>query len=186
MVLGGGDSAMDCARSAIRQGAEKVTVAYRGTVDAMRASIKEKQAALEEGIELLTEHVPVKILGNKNVTGMLFDISTKDQQSINCDVVILAVGQVNKPASWMTQLGIQTNNRGAIVVDKDGKTSHEKIYAGGDNTNGPDLVVTAIAAGRKAAAGIEKNLTSHFVLHKAYQGLFNQKQAPSIAAGSQS
>ena len=186
MVLGGGDSAMDCARSAIRQGAEKVTVAYRGTIDAMRASKKEKQAALEEGIEFLTEHVPVKILGNKNVSRIVFDINGNDLKSVDCDVVILAIGQFNKLASWMTHLGIQTNEQGAIVVDEDGKTSHEKIYAGGDNTNGPDLVVTAIASGRKAAAGIEKNLTSHFVLHKAYQGLFNQKQAPSIAAGSQS
>jgi glutamate synthase (NADPH/NADH) small chain len=186
MVLGGGDSAMDCARSAIRQGAEKVTVAYRGTIDAMRASKKEKQAALEEGIEFLTGHVPVKILGNNTVTRIMFVINGNDLKSNDCDVVILAIGQINKPASWMTQLGIKTNEQGAIVVDEDGKTSHEKIYAGGDNTNGPDLVVTAISAGRKAAAGIEKNLTSRFVLHKSYQTLFHQKQLHPLAARSPS
>ncbi|NIA02674.1 MAG: FAD-dependent oxidoreductase [Planctomycetia bacterium] len=184
MVLGGGDSAIDCARSALRQGAVKVTVAYRGTASAMRASLKEKQAAIEEGVQFLYDHVPVKILGNKDVSCMLFNINDDGLESVDCDAVILAIGQVNKPAGWMSQLGIKTNEQGAIVVDEEGKTAHEKIYAGGDNTNGSDLVVTAIAAGRKAAAGIEKNLTSHFVLHKYYKTLFNQNQPLSITAGS--
>ncbi len=162
VVLGGGDSAMDCARSAIRQGAEKVTVAYRRGEEFMRASAKEQQLAREEGIELLFEYVPTDITGETCVDGVLFEIN-KFQQFIRCDVVILALGQVNKIESWMGTFGIQTDDRGVILVDANGRTSNEKFYAGGDNTNGPDLVVTAVKAGRIAAAGIEQQLSAGFI-----------------------
>jgi len=156
IVLGGGDSAMDSARSAIRQGAAKVMVAYRGIEEKMRASPKEKQAALDEGVNFLFEHQPVEIQGDKTVSSVGFK-HHDNKTFIHCDAVIFAIGQINKTESWMTRLGIQTDEQNAIIINAQGQTSHEKIYAGGDNTNGPDLVVTAIASGRKAADGMLKN-----------------------------
>ncbi len=163
LVIGGGDSAIDCARSAIRQRAAKVTIVYRGNEQAMRATPKEKQAAWEEGVQLRLEYAPIQILGEKHVTGVRFDKVVSGQETINCDVVIFAIGQVNSPQIWMKSLGIKTDQRGLIIVDKNGRTSNPKIYAGGDNTLGPDLVVTAIVAGRCAAEGIKKNITSGFL-----------------------
>ena len=154
LIIGGGDSAMDCSRSAIRQGAEEVTVVYRGNEQAMRATPREKQAAWEEGVRLRLEYAPTQVLGEKHVTGVRFDKVVSGQETIDCDVVIFAVGQVNRPQTWMTQLGIETDQHGVIIVDDNGRTSNPKIYAGGDNTLGPDLVVTAVAAGRRAAEGI--------------------------------
>jgi glutamate synthase (NADPH/NADH) small chain len=154
LVIGGGDSAMDCARSAIRLNAADVTIVYRGNEQAMRATPKEKQAAWEEGVRLRLEYAPVAVLGEKHVTGVRFDKVVSGQENIRCDVVIFAVGQVNRPQAWMTQLDLKTDQHGIIVVDKNGQTSNSKIYAGGDNTLGPDLVVTAVAAGRRAAEGI--------------------------------
>ncbi len=154
LVIGGGDSAMDCARSAVRQNAADVTIVYRGNEQAMRATPKEKQAAWEEGVRLRLEYAPTAVLGDKHVTGVSFDKVVSGQETINCDAVIFAVGQVNKVQPWMTQLGLETDRRGVIVVDENGRTSNPKVYAGGDNTLGPDLVVTAVAAGRRAADGI--------------------------------
>ena len=154
LVIGGGDSAMDCARSAVRQGAAAVTVAYRREEQAMRATPKEKQAACEEGVFFRMERAPLQVLGDETVTGVRFSTPDGGQETLACDVVIFAVGQVNRPQTWMTRLGIATDQRGVIVVDDNGRTSHPKIYAGGDNTLGPDLVVTAVAAGRRAAEGM--------------------------------
>lgn len=154
LVIGGGDSAVDCARSAIRQGAAEVTIAYRGTEEAMRATPKEKQAAWEEGVRMKMEYAPTQVLGDESVSGVRFDNLVSDQEIIDCDTVIFAVGQINKPQPWMTRLGITTSQRGAIMVDINGRTSNPRIYAGGDNTLGPDLVVTAVAAGRRAAKGM--------------------------------
>jgi glutamate synthase (NADPH/NADH) small chain len=159
VVLGGGDSAMDCARTAIRQGASSVTLAYRDTTHAMRASPKERQAAQEEGVAFLFEHIPVAVLGEAGVTGMSFKCHGQAVQ-LDCERVIFAVGQVNWMPDWLTRLGIAATPQGAMVVDDLGRTGHPKIYAGGDNTLGPSLVVTAIAAGRRAAQGIRKDLRS--------------------------
>ena len=154
LVIGGGDSAMDCARSAIRQGAAEVTIVYRGNEQALRATPKEKQAAWEEGVSLRLEFAPVQVLGEKYVTAVTFDHVVGWHETIKCDAVIFAVGQVNRPQAWMSQLGLKTDQNGIIIVDEHGRTSNPKIYAGGDNTLGPDLVVTAVAAGRRAAEGI--------------------------------
>ena len=157
LVIGGGDSAIDCARSALRQGAAEVTMAYRGNEQAMRATPKEKQAAWEEGVRLRLEYAPIEVIGDESVTGVHFDKVVSGREVIDCDVVIFAVGQVNKPQAWMTPLNIETDQQGIIIVDDNGQTSNSKIYAGGDNTLGPDLVVTAVAAGRRAANGILKS-----------------------------
>ncbi len=154
LVIGGGDSAMDCARSAIRQSAAEVTIVYRGNEQALRATPKEKQAAWEEGVSLRLEFAPIQVLGEKHVTAVTFDHVVGWHETIKCDAVIFAVGQVNRPQAWMSQQGLKTDQNGIIIVDEHGRTSNPKIYAGGDNTLGPDLVVTAVAAGRRAAEGI--------------------------------
>jgi glutamate synthase (NADPH/NADH) small chain len=154
LVIGGGDSAMDCARSAVRQGAAAVTVAYRREEQAMRATPKEKQAAFEEGVFFRMERAPTHVLGDEAVTGVRFNTPAGGQETIACDVVILAVGQALRPPAWLNRFDVQTDAQGAIWVDAHGRTSHARIYAGGDNTHGPDLVVTAIAAGRRAAEGM--------------------------------
>ncbi len=154
LVVGGGDTAIDCARSALREGAAEVHVAYRGDVEAMRASPGERQAACAEGMRLHLHHVPVEILGDAHVTGLRFDTPADTPAVIACDRVVLALGQVCAPPPWLGRLGVETDPDGRIRVDAQGRTSHRKIFAGGDNTTGPALVVTAIAAGRKAADGI--------------------------------
>jgi glutamate synthase (NADPH/NADH) small chain len=83
-----------------------------------------------------------------------FNTPAGGQETIACDVVILAVGQALRPPAWLNRFDVQTDAQGAIWVDAHGRTSHARIYAGGDNTHGPDLVVTAIAAGRRAAEGM--------------------------------
>ena len=154
LVIGGGDSAMDCARSAVRQGAAAVTVAYRRDERAMRATPREKQAALEEGVFFRMECAPVRLLGNGAVSGVKFERPDGGQEIIACDRVILAVGQVPRPPAWLARFGVEVDAQGLVRVDERGRTSHPRIYAGGDNTHGPDLVVTAIAAGRRAAVGM--------------------------------
>ena len=154
LVIGAGDSAMDCVRSAVRQGAASVTLAYRRDEQAMRATPKEKQAALEEGIVFRLQRVPTQVLGDEAVGGVRFNTPGGGQETIACDVLILAVGQVPRPPAWLEHFDVQIDQQGIIQVDEYGRTSNAKIYAGGDNTNGPDLVVTAIAAGRQAAHGI--------------------------------
>ena len=156
LVLGGGDSAMDCARSALRQGAAKVTVVCRATAEAMRASPKEQQAAREEGVEFRFQHVPKAVLGENSITAVRFGTDT-DDKVLDCDALVCAIGQVNHAPDWLLRLGVKTDACGVILIDEQGRTSHPRIYAGGDNSHGPDLVVTAIAAGRRAAAGMRKH-----------------------------
>ncbi len=154
LVIGAGDSAIDCVRSAVRQGAASVTLAYRRNEQAMRATPKEKQAALEEGVVFRMECVPTQVLGDETVSGVRFDKPDGGQEVIDCDALILAVGQIPRPPAWLERFEVEIDEQGIIRVDENGRTSNAKIYAGGDNTNGPDLVVTAIAAGRQAAHGI--------------------------------
>jgi glutamate synthase (NADPH/NADH) small chain len=149
LVLGGGDSAMDCARSARRLGAT-VSVATRGD---FRASPKEAQAAREEGVDLLAQHVPQLLLGSEAVEGVRFD-SPGTSRDLPADRVILALGQVPAPPAWLAAHGVALDEAGRIVVDGRGCTTQPKLYAGGDNTRGPDLVVTAMAAGHRAAEGM--------------------------------
>ena len=150
IVLGGGDSAMDCARSAIRQGAARVTVAYRGREGFMTASPKEQQSAREEGVEFLYGLTPVSIAGERDVEAISFKSDVGDV-TVACEQIIYAFGQVSRPPAWLERIGIASDEHGRLIVDECGETSHHGIYAGGDNCHGPDLVVSAVAAGRLAA-----------------------------------
>ncbi|MEA3290994.1 MAG: FAD-dependent oxidoreductase [Pseudomonadota bacterium] len=152
LVLGGGDTAMDCARTALRLGAA-VTVAYRGPEARLRASPKEVAMAREEGALLLLEHAPLECEGAGQVRGVRFN-TPGGTPLVEANRVVLALGQQPDPPSWLAEFNIATESDGRIQVDDQGHTSHPKIWAGGDNTLGPDLAVTAMAAGRKAAEGM--------------------------------
>jgi len=178
LVIGGGDTAMDCARSAVRQGAADVTVVYRGDEKGVRASPREMQAARDEGVRFRLECAPINVLGDDTVTGVCFVDPSGGQASFPCDAVIFAVGQVCRPADWLRRLGVESSARGIIQVDAHGRTSHVKIYAGGDNTLGPDLVVTAIAAGRRAAEGILDSFRPSRRAKEAVSAMFTSQQIP--------
>ena len=160
LVLGGGVTAIYCARCAVRQGAASVTIAYRRGPEKMRASPKEIAATREEGVDFVFHKRPQEVVGEGKLEGIRFkdDIgggAKGGQGNVNaCDVAIVAFGQEAERTSWLTQLGIATDAQGFIAVDKNGRTSHPKVFSGGDNAHGPDLVVTALAAGRRAAQGI--------------------------------
>ncbi|RDH84165.1 MAG: glutamate synthase small subunit [endosymbiont of Escarpia spicata] len=182
LVVGGGDTAMDCARAALRLGAE-VNVAYRGPKECLRASPKEITLAQEEGARFLLEHQPRQISHSVGVaspprnslgptaddrrecaapTTVEFD-TPEGIQKIESDRVILALGQRANPPAWLGNFGIATEPDGRIRVDPQGRTTHPGIWAGGDNTLGPNLAVNAIAAGLTAAEGI---LTSFSLLQR--------------------
>ncbi|MCU7890176.1 MAG: glutamate synthase subunit beta [Candidatus Thiodiazotropha sp. (ex Ustalcina ferruginea)] len=142
LVLGGGDTAMDCARSALRLGAE-VTIAYRGPVDSLRASPKEITLTREEGGQFVLEHTPIRCEGTQQVTRVHFD-TPSGKQVIDASKVLLALGQQPAPPPWLTVLDIATEPSGNIRVDTQGHTTHPKIWAGGDNTLGPNLAVNSM------------------------------------------
>ena len=149
LVLGGGDTAMDCARASRRLGA-RVTVAYRGPASRLRALPKEVALAKEEGVGFLFEHCPEAIQGEARVRGVRFS----NGETVAADRIVIAFGQQPAPPPWLADLGVELEADGRICVDADGRTSHPRIYAGGDATHGPDLAVTAMAAGIRAAEGM--------------------------------
>jgi glutamate synthase (NADPH/NADH) small chain len=174
VVLGGGDTAMDCNRTAIRQDASGVTCAYRRDEANMPGSMREVANAREEGIEFLFNRQPVEIVGDSTVEGVKL-VSTRlgepDQQGrrrpelipgseeiLPADVVVIAFGFRPDPAEWFSDFSIDTDETGRVTAPERNiypfQTSNPNIFAGGDMVRGSDLVVTAIYEGRKAAEGI--------------------------------
>lgn len=152
IVLGGGDSAMDCARAAKRCGARSVKVTYRGSSENMRASLEERALTMADGVELVFNHNPAAIEGTGAVSSILFDVEGASR-SVKCNQVILALGQQGSAPDWLSQFGVELD-QGQVIVDSDGRTSASKLYAGGDCSYGPDLISTAAAAGRRAAISV--------------------------------
>jgi glutamate synthase (NADPH/NADH) small chain len=178
IVLGGGDTSMDCNRTAIRQGAKSVTCVYRRDEKNMPGSMKEVANAKEEGVKFLFNRQPIEIFGSTKAEGVKF-ISTElgdadengrrvaqiiegSEQSLDADVVVIAFGFRPNPADWFTSSEINIDTAGKVIAPelpvKPGahhfQTSNPKIFAGGDMVRGSDLVVTAIYEGRKAAEGM--------------------------------
>ena len=175
VVLGGGDTAMDCVRTAVRQGAESVICAYRRDEENMPGSRREVQNAREEGVEFLFNRQPVAIatddgkvkgvefvetaLGNADASGRQRPepIPGSDQLR-EADAVIVAFGFQPSPAPWFAEFDIALDQWGRVKAEKEAanpfQTSNPKVFAGGDMVRGSDLVVTAIAEGRDAALGI--------------------------------
>lgn len=159
LVLGGGDTAIDCARSAVRQGSADVTIAYRRGPEQMRAFPKEIAYAREEGVNFAFHQTPEALVGEEKLRGIRFNNSADGHGNVHaCDVAIVAFGQDADDNGWLKHLNIATDDRGFFVVDENGGTTHPKVFVGGDNSHGPDLVVTAVAAGRRASQGILASL----------------------------
>lgn len=174
VVLGGGDTAMDCNRTAIRQGASSVQCAYRRDEENMPGSRREVNNAREEGVEFLWNRQPIEVVGDDKVEGIkvvttaLGEPDERGRRSpqpvpdseeiIAADAVIIAFGFRPSPAPWFANFGIEVNSWGGVVAPADGKcayqTTNEKVFAGGDMVRGSDLVVTAVWEGRQAAEGI--------------------------------
>lgn len=178
VVLGGGDTGMDCNRTAIRQGAKQVICAYRRDEENMPGSRREVTNSREEGVEFLFNRQPIEILGTDKVTGVKV-IETRlgdpdaggrrrpepvpgSEQVLPADAVIVAFGFRPSPADWFDDFGIKTLPNGRLQVQRSGdhrfQTSRAGVFAGGDMVRGSDLVVTAIHEGREAAEGISRYL----------------------------
>jgi glutamate synthase (NADPH/NADH) small chain len=169
VVVGGGNVAMDAARTARRMGA-KVTLVYRRRKDDLPARLAETHHAEEEEIEFITCANPVQILGEQVVTGVecvrmqMCELDTSgrpaskpidgDTFTIDCDVVIQAIGQGPNPALVREIPGVERGRAGNVIADGDGKTAHPKIFAAGDVTTGAATVILAMGGAKKAAKSI--------------------------------
>jgi glutamate synthase (NADPH/NADH) small chain len=176
IVLGGGDTAMDCNRTAIRQGAKSVTCLYRRDEQNMPGSKREVQNAREEGVDFKFNIQPIDIVGSGKVEGVKIvntHLGEPDQNGrrvpvpvpgseriYKADAVIVAFGFRASPADWFKDFEIETDKSGLVLAEEKQafsfQTSNEKIFSGGDMVRGSDLVVTAIWEGREAAKSIIK------------------------------
>lgn len=171
-IVGGGNVAMDCARTVKRLGAKEVKVIYRRSIEQMPAEDKEIEDAIKEGVEFLFQNNIVKIIGNKNVEKVEL-IKTKLIQKegenrlvpiniestnyeINVDYVIMALGA--NPDKFVNDLGLKLNKWGNIEINEKYQTSDKKIYAGGDLAGVRGTVAWAAFSGREAAREIIENI----------------------------
>lgn len=177
VVVGGGNVAMDAARSALRLGAEEVSIVYRRGEDEMPARREEIEHAKEEGITFRLLTNPVRILGDEkfNVTGVeciKMELGEPDQSGrrspvpvegseflIPADVVVIAIGTSPNPIIFKGSEGLEQNRRGTVVADEEtGATSKCGVFAGGDVVTGAATVISAMGAGKKAAKAIDEFL----------------------------
>ena len=170
VVVGAGNVAMDAARTAMRLGADKVTVVYRRSRDEMPARKEEIEHAEEEGIRFMLLTSPVEVLGKDKVEGLkvikmrLTEPDEKNRRrpvpiensefEIECDQVIMALGTSPNPILKRSAPDLETDAKGVIKVDENGLTSVDRVYAGGDAATGAATVILAMSAGKRAAAAI--------------------------------
>ena len=187
-VVGGGNVAMDAARTALRLGADKVYIVYRRSMEELPARREEVEHAQEEGIEFLLLNNPVEILGYENpddrrdprngfVTGMKcikMQLGEPDERGrrrpipiegsefvLDVDTVIISIGTSPNPLIKSTTAGLEVNKRGGIIVEEDtGATTKEGVYAGGDAVTGAATVISAMGAGKTAARAIDEYLSN--------------------------
>lgn len=178
VVLGGGDTSMDCNRTAIRQGARSVECVYRRDEASLPGSKRDYKNSVEEGVHFVFNRQPVEIVGTEKVEGVKVkatrlgapdargrrqtEVIDGSEEIIPADAVVIAFGYRPNPPEWLTAFGVQCHADGRIKVSADPKkafqTTHPKIFAGGDMVRGSDLVVTAVFEGREAARGILHSL----------------------------
>ena len=185
-VVGGGNVAMDAARTALRLGAEKVYIVYRRSMEELPARREEVEHAEEEGIEFRLLCNPLEILGYHNpenardpkngfVTGMTcvkMELGSPDEKgrrrpvavegsefTLDVDTVIMSIGTSPNPLIKSTTKGLDVNARGGIIVNEDGLTSRNAVYAGGDAVTGAATVISAMGAGKTAAKAIDESLS---------------------------
>ncbi|MBQ7641252.1 MAG: NADPH-dependent glutamate synthase [Acholeplasmatales bacterium] len=187
IVVGGGNVAMDAARTALRLGADKVHIVYRRSMEELPARKEEVEHAMEEGIEFNLLCNPVEILGYDNpedkrdpkngfVTGVKcikMELGAPDEKGrrrpvpvpgsefvIDADAVIISIGTSPNPLIKATTKGLEVNNHGGIIVNENGLTSREGVYAGGDAVTGAATVISAMGAGKVAAKAIDEYLSN--------------------------
>jgi len=177
VVIGGGDTASDCLRTALRLGADEVTCLYRRTEREMPGGKKDRAMAKEEGAKYRFLTQPIRfiaggdgclaaveclemVLGEPDAKGRRKPVPVEGSNfSVACDTAILALGYWPDPIIGKSTSGLETHDWGLITADKmTGATSREGVFSGGDCVTGPDLVVTAMVAGRKAAWAIDEYL----------------------------
>ena len=185
-VVGGGNVAMDAARTALRLGAQKVYIIYRRSMEELPARLEEVEHAIEEGIEFSLLCAPTEILGYNNgedprdpkngfVKGMRLikmELGEPDakgrrrpvevegsEYEIEVDTVIMSIGTSPNPLIKSTTDGLEVNSRGGIIVNEDGLTSRGRVYAGGDAVTGAATVISAMGAGKTAASAIDEYLS---------------------------
>jgi glutamate synthase (NADPH) small chain len=181
MVLGGGDTGMDCNRTAVRQGATSVACTYRRDEANMPGSRRDYKNSKEEGVEFLFNRQPIEIVGSERVEGVKL-IRTRlgapgprgrripepipgSEEVVPADAVIIAFGFLPSPPQWFNGNDIRLHANGRVRVSAARQmpfqTTNEKVFAGGDMVRGSDLVVTAVFEGREAAGGILTYLNIH-------------------------
>jgi len=173
-VIGGGNVAMDSARSALRLGAEEVCIVYRRSRDELPAREEEIENAEEEGILCKFLATPTRFIGDdkgwvKAMECVCMELGPPDESgrrrpmpirgsefTMDVDTVIVAIGRTPNPIIQSTTDGLQVTKNGTIVADENGKTSIEGVYAGGDIVTGEATVISAMGAGKKAARAIHE------------------------------
>ncbi len=179
VVLGGGDTAMDCVRTAIRQGASEVFCLYRRDRENMPGSQREVDNAMEEGVQFLFNVQALEIMKEKGAASAVRVVETRlglpdesgrqrpeaiegSERCVEADAVIVAYGFQASPENWFGEFDIRTNQWGLVEASETDEfafqTSNPKVFAAGDMVRGADLVVTAVADARKAAEGIVRYL----------------------------
>jgi formate dehydrogenase beta subunit len=187
LILGGGNTAMDCCRTARRLGGEDVRVTVRSTYEAMKASPWEKEDAMREDIPFFPNHAPKEfVLEDGKLVGMLFDtvesvydesgkrklVPTGDEPVfMPADDVLVAIGQ-EASFPWIERdIGIEFNEWGMPIVDETTfRTTNEKIFIGGDAAWGPENIITAVAHGHQAAVSIDLQLSGRDILDRPAPG----------------
>ena len=185
-VVGGGNVAMDAARTALRLGADKVYIVYRRSMEELPARREEVEHAEEEGIEFKLLCNPIEVLGYENpddkrdpkngfVTGIKcirMELGEPDEKGrrrpipiegsefvLDVDTVVISIGTSPNPLIKSTTKGLEVNKHGGIIVNEDGLTSREGVYAGGDAVTGAATVISAMGAGKVAAKAIDEYLS---------------------------
>jgi glutamate synthase (NADPH/NADH) small chain len=177
VVIGGGDTSMDCVRTAVRLGAQEVSCVYRRTENEMQGRIEERVHAREEGVNFQFLTIPLRFLGDEDgkvraVQCQKMALGEPDESGrrrpvpvpgseflIEADSVAIAIGYNADPLIPKKTVGLEADRWALIKIDREtGQTSRKGVFAGGDNVNGADLVVTALADGRRAAIAIDRYL----------------------------
>jgi glutamate synthase (NADPH/NADH) small chain len=177
IVIGGGDTSMDCVRSAVRLGCQEVTCVYRRTEAEMLGRDEERRHAKEEGVQFHWQCIPVRFLANDandHVAGVRFqrvELGEPDESGrrkpvpvigsefdIEADTVVIAIGYKVEKLLYQTTPGLLATDWGTVQASDDGVTSRPGVFAAGDNVRGADLVVTALADAKRAAAAIDDYL----------------------------
>ena len=176
-VVGGGNVAMDAARSALRLGAESVSVVYRRGMEELPARLEEVHHAQEEGISFKTLCAPIEVLGEngwvRGLRCLKMELGEPDASGrrspvevpgsefdIAVDTVIMAIGTDPNPLLPRNTKGLETDSRGRIVADQNGLTRRGRVWAGGDAVTGAATVILAMGAGKAAARDIDRVLTA--------------------------